>query len=164
MLPLSLLLQPLPTTQAQRGHDSHQEQLRHQAVHTQKAGQMGHQELPAVQGQDRLHTRCRNLHQLGQGPPMAVPRICGSVFCRLMENLQVTKVNTFLFMDHFYNSVVLFLAPSHQAVRPPRSFATRRAKNFKVHLINVNTSSFFRFIQGEICLVRQYTTWPLSLS
>ena len=36
---------------------------------------MGHQELPAVRGQDGLHSRRRNLHGPGQGPPLAPPRI-----------------------------------------------------------------------------------------
>ena len=36
---------------------------------------MGHQELPALQGQDGLHSQCRNLHGPGQGPPLAPPRI-----------------------------------------------------------------------------------------
>ena len=36
---------------------------------------MGYQELPAVRGQDRLHSQRRNLHGLGQGPPLAPPRI-----------------------------------------------------------------------------------------
>ena len=36
---------------------------------------MGHQELPAVRGQDGLHSRLRNLHGPGQGPPLAPPRI-----------------------------------------------------------------------------------------
>ena len=43
-------------TQPRQGHDSHQEPPRHQAVHTRQAGQMGHQELPAVRGQDGLHS------------------------------------------------------------------------------------------------------------
>ena len=72
---LSPQLQPPPATQPQRGHDSHQEPPRHQAVHTRQAGQMGHQELAAVRGQDGLHPRCRNLHWPGQGPPLAPPRI-----------------------------------------------------------------------------------------
>ena len=36
---------------------------------------MGHQELPAVRGQDGLHSPLRNLHRPGQGPPLAPPRI-----------------------------------------------------------------------------------------
>ena len=36
---------------------------------------MGHQELPAVRGQDLLHSRRRNLHGPGQGPPLAPPQI-----------------------------------------------------------------------------------------
>ena len=72
---LSPLLQAPPSTQPRRGHDSHQEPPRHQAVHTRQAGHMGHQELPAVRGKDRLHSRHRNLHRLGQGPPLAPPRI-----------------------------------------------------------------------------------------
>ena len=36
---------------------------------------MGHQELPAVRGQNGLHSRHRNLHGPGQGPPLAPPRI-----------------------------------------------------------------------------------------
>ena len=56
-------------------NDSHQEPPRHQAVHTRQAGQMGHQELPAMRGQDRLHSRRRNLHGPGQGPPLAPPWI-----------------------------------------------------------------------------------------
>ena len=67
------LLQPPPATR--RGHDSHQEPPCHQAVHTPQAGQMGHQELPAVRGQDGLHSRCRNLHGPRQGLPLAPPRI-----------------------------------------------------------------------------------------
>ena len=46
-----------------------------QPVHTRQAGQMGHQELPAVRGQEGLHSRHRNLHMPGQGPPLAPPRI-----------------------------------------------------------------------------------------
>ena len=34
-----------------------------------------HQELSTVRGQDGLHSRCRNLHGPGQGPPLAPPRI-----------------------------------------------------------------------------------------
>ena len=69
------LYSPPPATQPRRGHDSHQEQPRHQAVHTRQAGQMGHQELPAVRDQDGLHSRRRNLHRPSQGPPLAYPRI-----------------------------------------------------------------------------------------
>ena len=36
---------------------------------------MGHQEIPAVRGQDGLHSRRRNLQRLGQGPPLAAPWI-----------------------------------------------------------------------------------------
>ena len=36
---------------------------------------MGHQVLPAVRGQDRLHSRRRNLHGPGQGLPLAPPQI-----------------------------------------------------------------------------------------
>ena len=36
---------------------------------------MGHQELPAVRGQDGLHFRRRKLHGPGQGPSLAPPRI-----------------------------------------------------------------------------------------
>ena len=36
---------------------------------------MGHQELPALRGQDGLHSRCRNLHGLGQGLPLVPPWI-----------------------------------------------------------------------------------------
>ena len=36
---------------------------------------MGHQELPALRGQDGLHSRRRNLHGPGQGPPLTPPRI-----------------------------------------------------------------------------------------
>ena len=71
---LSPLLQPPPAAQPGRGHDSHQERPRHQAVHMPQAGQMGHQELPAVRGQDGLHSRRRNLHGPVQGPPLAPPR------------------------------------------------------------------------------------------
>ena len=45
-----------------------------QCIHD-KLCQMGHQELHVVRGQDRLHTRCRNLHRPGQGLPLASPRI-----------------------------------------------------------------------------------------
>ena len=72
---LSPLLQPPPATQPRRGHDSYQEPPRHQAVHTRQACQMGHQEVPAVRGQEGLHSRLRNLHRPGQGPPLAPPRI-----------------------------------------------------------------------------------------
>ena len=65
------LLQPPPATQPRRGHDSHQEPPHHQAVHLRQAGQMGHQELPAVRGQDGLHSR----HGPGQGPSLAPPQI-----------------------------------------------------------------------------------------
>ena len=65
------LLQLRQTTQPRPGHDSGQEPPCHQAVHKRQAGQMGHQELPAVQGQDRLHSHLRNLHQPGKGPPLA---------------------------------------------------------------------------------------------
>ena len=34
---------------------------------------MEHQELPAVRGQDGLHSRCRKLHGPGQGHPLAPP-------------------------------------------------------------------------------------------
>ena len=61
--------------QPPRGHDSHQELPRHQAVHTRLASQIWHQELPAVRGQDGLHPRRRNLHGPGQGPPLAPPWI-----------------------------------------------------------------------------------------
>ena len=40
-----------------------------------QAGQVGHQELPAVRGQDGLLSRRRNLHGAGQGPPLAPPPI-----------------------------------------------------------------------------------------
>ena len=40
-----------------------------------QASPMGHQELPAVRGQDGLHSRLRNLHGPGQGPPLAPPWI-----------------------------------------------------------------------------------------
>ena len=62
-----------PATQPRRGHDSHQEPPRHQAVLTRQASQMGHQELPAVR--DGIHPQRRNLHGPGQGPPLAPPRI-----------------------------------------------------------------------------------------
>ena len=74
-LSLPPLLQPPPAAQPGRGHDSHQKPPHHQAVHTRQAGQMGHQELPAVRGQDRLHSRRRNLHGPGQEQPLAPPRI-----------------------------------------------------------------------------------------
>ena len=100
---LSPLLQLQPTTQPQRAHDSHQELPRHQAVNKQQGGQMGHQELSAVRGQDGLHTRRRNLHRPGQGPPLALLRSAGSVVCRLVENHMPTRITCCSWIV-FYNS------------------------------------------------------------
>ena len=62
-------------------------------------------ELPAVKGQDRLHPPCRNVHWTGKGRPLGS---AGSVVCRFQETSHITNKNHMLFMDRFYNFVVLF--------------------------------------------------------
>ena len=65
-------------------------------------------ELSAVQGQDGLHSRCRNLHGWVKDCHWSFLGSASSVVHRLVENSQVTNKNHMLFMDHFYNFVALF--------------------------------------------------------
>ena len=99
---LSPLLQPPPATQPRRGHDSHQEPPRHQAVHTRQAVRWGIKSFLLCEAKTgyildaEIYTgwvRDRHWPLLGSA---------GSVVS------QVTNKNHMLFMDRFCNSVVLF--------------------------------------------------------
>ena len=77
----------MPLRHTERDNDHHQ------TVHTRQAGQMRHQELPAVRGPNWLHPRRRNLHWPGKRLPLAPPWIrwqcCppshGELACRRQE-------------------------------------------------------------------------------
>ena len=104
---LSPQLQPPPTTQPRWGSEDPPRTASPSSSLYATSRSNGHQELLAVRGKDRLHARRRNLHQPGQGPPLALPWISGHCCPPLVENLQIANKNHMLCMDRFYNTTRL---------------------------------------------------------